>query len=157
VKSTENARQDRAPQDRAPRWFQRVLPVSGLVLLVLALAALALPAFRGQVGLSASHRPDPYVELYFARTAAGTQVVCTSSAGKAEVRFAVTSHLDDEQDLAYDVTVGDDEKSGSVALEPGETAEVAKSVARTGRGRYDVSVTLPDTGQQLTAHCPGAR
>lgn len=149
--TTENER-DRT----ATRWFQRVLPVTGLVLLVLALAALAVPSFRHQVALSASHQPDPYVELFFARTTDGTQVICTSSGGRAEIRFAVTSHLDDEQDLAYAVAVDDKRKNGSVAVQPGQTAEVTEKVTRPERGEYDVAVWLPGTGQRLMAHCPGA-
>ena len=148
--TTEDAR-----EERSARWFQRVLPVSGLVLAVVALAALVVPGFRDQLALSASHRTDPYVELYFARTPAGTQLVCTTSAGEADVRFAVTSHLAQEQDLAYEVSVGDEQQTGSVAVKPGETAEVAETLPRPS-GPYDVQVHLPGIDQQLQAHCPGA-
>jgi hypothetical protein len=148
VSTTENA-----PQERSARWYQRVLPVSGLVLAVVALAALVVPGFRDQIALSASHQTDPYVELYFARTTAGTQLVCTTSGGKVDVRFAVTSHLAHEQDIAYDVSVGGEHNTGTVTVNPGETGEVASSLTRPSGG-YDVRVHLPDLDQQLQAHCP---
>lgn len=144
--STEQAR---------PRWWQRVLPVTGLVLAVLALAALVLPGFRDQVALSASHRPEPYVELYFARAADGTQLVCTSRGPTAHVRFAVASHLDDTRDLAYVVTVDGTTRRGSTSVAPGETAQVRRTFDR--HGAYDVSVLLPASGDELSAHCGGGR
>jgi hypothetical protein len=149
VTTTENA-----PQERSARWYQRVLPVSGLVLAAVALAALVLPGFRDQIALSASHETDPYVELYFARTPAGTQLVCTTLAGQADVRFAVTSHLAQEQDLAYDVSVGDEHQTGSVTTKPGETVDIAETLAHPS-GPYDVQVHLPDLDQRLQAHCAG--
>jgi hypothetical protein len=148
VSTTENA-----PQ-RSARWYQRVLPVSGLVLAVVALAALVVPGFRDQIALSASHQSDPYVELYFARSPAGTQLVCTTSGGKVDVRFAVTSHLAYEQDVAYAVSVRGKHKTGTVTVKPGDTGEVAASLPRPSGG-YDVQVHLPDLDQQLQAHCPG--
>jgi hypothetical protein len=127
--------------------------VTVVVLALVALAALTLPGFREQLVLSTSHRPQPYVELYFARTPAGTQAVCTSRGGSVRVRFAVTSHLGEERRLDYDVTVGGRSKAGSTRVPPGRTAEVTRSFARPpGRG-YVVSVRLPDVDQQLRAHC----
>ncbi|MCW2773817.1 MAG: hypothetical protein JWN91_2143 [Nocardioides sp.] len=142
--------------ERTAPWWQRVVPVTGLVLVALALAALVVPGFRHQLALSASHRTDPYVELYFARTPAGTQLVCTTSGRRADVRFAVTSHLADEQDLAYGVTVGDEEKSGTVTARPGASSVVIESLPRPS-GPYDVRVHLPGVDQERQAHCPGAR
>ena len=141
------------------RWFQRVLPVTGLVLAVLALAALAVPGFRDQVALSATHRTEPYVELYFARAADGTQLVCTAPKGAgrktAHVRFAIASHLDGGRDLAYRVTVDGATQRGSTTVGPGETAEVHRTFDR--HGAYDVSVLLPASGDRLSAHCSGGR
>jgi hypothetical protein len=140
-------------EEARPRWFQRVLPVTGLVLAVLALAALAIPGFRDQVALSASHRPEPYVELYFARAVDGTQLVCTSSKGAADVRFAIASHLDDTRDLAYVVTVDGANRKGTTSVEPGKTAVVHETLDH--QGPYDVSVLLPASGDKLSAHCAG--
>ncbi|WP_133058958.1 MULTISPECIES: hypothetical protein [unclassified Nocardioides] len=145
-----------AISERTAPWWQRVVPVTGLVLGALALAALVVPGFRHQLALSASHRTDAYVELYFARTPAGTQQVCTTSGGRADVRFAVTSHLAGEEDLAYDVTVGDEERSGTVTVRPGASSVVLESLPRPS-GPYDVRVQLFGSDQQLQAHCPGAR
>ncbi|MET0840265.1 MAG: hypothetical protein ABWY19_15905 [Marmoricola sp.] len=148
--TTEDAR-----QERSTRWYQRGLPVSALVLAVLAVSAL-IPGVRDQIALSASHRTDPYIELYFARGPAGTQLVCTTSSGQVDVAFAVTSHLVDDEKLAYDLSVGDVQQSGTVTTKPGATTDVAVSVARPS-GPYDVRVDLPDLGQRLQAHCPGAQ
>ena len=142
--STEGAR---------PRWHQRVLPVTALALALVALAALAVPGFRDQLRLSASHQPEPYVELYFARAADGTQLVCTSSKGSADVRFAIASHLDDTQDVAYVVTVDGTTRKGTTSVEPGKTAVVHKALDH--QGAYDVSVLLPASGDELSAHCAG--
>ena len=144
--STESAR---------PRWWQRVLPVTALALALIALAALAVPGFRDQVALSASHEPEPYVELYFARAADGTQLVCTGDKRRVDVRFAITSHLDRASDVAYRVTVDGVTRTGTTSVEPGRTAAVHEAVAH--RGAYDVSVRLPASGDKLSAHCPGGR
>lgn len=145
---------DNEPQAGSPRWCPRVLPVSALALAVVALAALALPGFRHQIALSASHRTDPYVELFFARPGSGVPVVCSSSDGTARVTFAVTSHLGDAERLDYDVTVDGVRADGSVTVEPGRTAQVTRFLG-SAESPYDVSVRLPATDEQLHAHCPG--
>lgn len=133
-----------------PRWYQRVLPVTALAVALLALATLAVPGFRDQVRLSASHQREPYVELYFARAADGTQLVCTS-----RVRFTIASHLDRASDLAYEVTVDGTTRTGTASVAPGESVDVDEAVAH--RGAYDVAVLLPASGDRLRAHCPGGR
>lgn len=150
--------------DRGARWYQRVLPVTTLVLAVVALATLALPGVREQVVLSASHRSEPYVELAFPRPAVGAPVVCATSTGTPRVEFLLTSHLDDADELAYEVAVdpaqgkGSHRKgshqSGTVTVKPGETAQVTRFLGRSERP-YVVTVRLPSTGQELRAHCPG--
>ena len=146
----------------APRWYQRVLPVTGLAVLLLALAALAIPAFRDQVELSTSRQSQPYVELFFARSAAETgQATCLAKGAKAYVRFVVASHLDDRQSVAYRISMVPTTKgakaarrAGAVRITPGTSAMVTKSFARPRQG-YTVSVRLPALDQQLRAHCPG--
>ncbi|HEY0952370.1 hypothetical protein [Nocardioides sp.] len=142
-------------EDRAARWHQRVLPVTTLALTLVALAALAFPGFRHQVALSASHRDEPYVELYFARPADGPPAVCRTSGGVAKVTFEVRSHLHEDRRLAYTVLVGGVRRSGTVEVAPGRTAEVTRFGGPAGRA-YDVSVRLPGLDQRLGAHCPGA-
>lgn len=144
---------------RGARWYQRVLPMTTLVLALAALAALVLPGFRHEVALSASHRTEPYVELAFPRPAVGSPVVCATSTGTPRVEFLLTSHLDDAEELDYEVAVGPARKkgtrqSGTVTVEPGETAQVTRFLGRSERP-YVVTVRLPSTDQELRAHCPG--
>jgi hypothetical protein len=147
-----------------PRWFQRVLPVSGLLVALVVLAALVSPAFRDEVALSTSRQSQSYVELYFARSAAPNgQAVCAGQARSARVRFVIASHLGERQAVAFRVSLDPAAKgkrihrrAGSVRVTPGAAFEVKKSFARP-RGAYTVSVELPAFGQQLRAHCPGRR
>jgi hypothetical protein len=143
------------PQGRAARWYQRVLPVTALALVVVALGALVVPGFRHQLALSASHRTEPYVELFFARPASGVPVVCSSSGGTARVTFAVTSHLADTERLDYDVVVDGVRQDGTVTVEPGRTAQVTRFLGNA-EDPYEVSVRLPAVDERLRAHCPGA-
>ncbi len=147
---------------RGPRWFQRVLPVTGLVLAAVALAALLLPAFRDQVALSTSRQPQPYAELYFTQTGR-TDAMCASS-----VRFTVTSHFERTRRLAYRVTVspgadkkGTDkkgaDKQGTVRLEPGRTRQVHVPVGIPAHQDSTVTVRLPALDQLIRAHCSGTR
>jgi len=153
------------PVTPAPaRWFQRVLPVTAVLLVLVGLAALVLPSFRNQVELSTSRRSQPYVELYFARTArpAG-QAVCLTRGGKSLVRFVVASHLPQRRAVAYRIALDPSakgvrahRKSGSVQIAPGAAVEVRQAFARP-RAAYTVAVSLPALGQHLRAHCPGRR
>ena len=157
--SAENAPEVSAPAEA--RWFQRVLPVTGMSAALVLVATLLVPDFREQVALSATHRPQEYVELYFARTAAGTQVVCTSGERGVRVRFAVTSHLRGRERLPYTVAVrhparnaAGDRTTGAVTVEAGRTVEVTRTLQRpAGRG-YEVAVRLPTVHGNLRAHCP---
>ena len=140
--------------ERRARWYHRALPVTTLVLALVALAALALPGFRHQLALSASHRTDPYVELAFPRPAVGAPIVCATSTGTPRVEFLLTSHLDHAEELDYQVAVGKTRQQGTLSVEPGETTQVTRFLGRSTRP-YVVTVRLPSTGQELRAHCPG--
>lgn len=149
----------------APRWFQRVLPVTGLVIAVIVIAALVVPSFRDQVKLSVSRQSQPYVELYFSRTVGPVaQVVCQRRGQAVGVRFVVASHLDQTQAVAYRVAVvpaGKGEralrKAGSARTFPGKATEVRKAFAVPRSKAYTVAVSLPAFGQQLRARCTGGR
>jgi hypothetical protein len=150
-------------QDAQPsRWFQRVLPLTGVVVLVIALAALALPGFRDQVKLSTSRKAQPFVALYFARTPDGGQVVCSRKGQTVRVLFDVESHLEKQQPVAYNVEVRPTKKkaqskTGSVQPAPEATTAVSKTFSVPRKDGYTISVSLPALGQQLRAHCSGRR
>lgn len=152
------------PEDAptASRWFQRVLPLSAVVVVLIALAALVSPAFRDQVELSTSRKAQPFVALYFARTPDGAQVVCSRHKTKVRVRFDVASHLEKQQRLAYQVSVAAkgakaQRRAGSVQPAPGTTSRVSKAFVVPRHQGYIVSVRLPALDQQLRAHCSGRR
>ena len=135
----------------SPRWYQRALPVTGVVLVVLAVAALLVPGLRHQVALSTTREPQPYVELYFSQGRPAAQVAC----GR-QVRFTVVSHLENERRLGYRVTAGaGPEKQGTVRLRPGQARQVRVPVSAGGAHR--VTVRLPATDQHLLVHCSGTR
>jgi len=147
----------RHAEQRASRWYQRVLPVTALAVAATVLLALVLPGFREQVALSASHRPQEYVALSFGRAPDGTVVTCTGSRSAVKVRFAVESHLAEGRELDYEIGVGDTRRTGTVRVEPGETVEVTRAVRRPAADRFEVTVRLPDVDQQVLAHCEGGR
>jgi len=169
VDSADPQPQQSAPEqetpDAAPRWFQRVLPVTGLVILVLVLATLLVPSFRDQVKLSVSRQSQPYVELYFARSAGPVaQIVCQRRGPAVGVRFTIASYLERAQAVAYRVSVDPVGKgqralrrAGSARTFPGKPTEVRKVIALPRGTAYTVSVSLPAFGQQLRAHCSGKR
>ena len=141
----------------ASRWYQRVLPVTAVAVVAVALLALVFPGFREQVALSATHEPEQYVALSFARGADGTVVVCTGSGAAVKVRFDVESHLAEGKELDYEIEVGDKRRTGTVRVERGETAKVTRAVPRPADAQFDVTVRLPGVDQQVLAHCDGAR
>lgn len=138
----------------APRWYQRVLPVTVLVVVATAVAALLLPGVRDQLRLSATHEPQRYVELGFGRSTDGTLEVCSSNDKGAHAYVTLTSHLADRRTLDYVVTAGEVTRTGSVTVDPGETVSVRKTLAGTGR-HYELAVELPDLDQRIHAQCPG--
>ncbi|MBZ5737662.1 hypothetical protein [Nocardioides mangrovi] len=138
----------------APRWWQRVLPVTVLVVVVVAVAAVLLPGVRDQLRLSATHEPQRYVELGFARSATGTLEVCSAAGRDAHATFTVTSHLADARDLAYVVTAGGVRRTGTVTVDPGRSVTVDETLRGAGR-RYQLDVRLPDLDQRVHAACPG--
>lgn len=166
--SVDTEPQPAAPEPETPaarRWFQRVLPVTGLALLVVALAALVVPSFRDQVKLSISRQTQPYAELYFARrTGPVAQAVCLRQGSTVGVRFVIASHLEKNQAVAYRVTVDPAtkgrralRKAGSTSTTPDTAREVRTTFALPRREPYTLTVTLPALHEQLRAHCPGVR
>ena len=152
------------PADTPP-WFQRVLPVTGLLVALITLGALLSPAFRDQVALSTSRQPQAYVELFFPRTTASrAPATCTRRGDSVRVRFVVASHLDQRQDVGYRVRVnptGKDlrtrRKAGAIRLDPGSSRVVRKRFELPRGTGYTVTVVLPALDQQVRAHCRGAR
>jgi hypothetical protein len=161
VDTTETQHED-APA--ASRWFQRVLPLSAVVVALIALAALVSPAFRDEVRLSTSRQAQPFVALYFARTTDGAQLVCSRKGRSVRVLFDVASHLEKQRPLAYQVSVAStakgakaQRKAGSVQPAPGAISRVQQGFVVPRHEGYTVSVRLPALDQQLRAHCSGRR
>ena len=148
-------------QDGGPRWFQRALPVTGLVLLLVGLAALLLPAVRDQVAVSTTRQDQPYVELFFTQTRPVEDSMC-GRAGPGEVRFTVASHLEEQRRLAYRVVVApaDGEPRttrGTLRVAPGDIRRVRAQLLTPTTQDYTLTVRLPALDQQIRAHCSGAR
>jgi hypothetical protein len=129
-----------------------VLPVTALGVGLVALLALAVPTVRDQIALSASHQPQQYVALSFARAADGTVPVCTVTGDDVSVAFAVDSGLREERSIAYVVQVGQERRSGTVDVRPGESAGVTQVLPRPKK-HFAVAVRLPDADREVLAHC----
>ena len=84
-------------------WYRRVVPVTTLVVAVLAALAILVPGVRDQLALSATTSGRAYVALAFPRTQAGTVITCAQLPGGpgagVRVGFDVTSHLEGARDL----------------------------------------------------------
>ena len=140
----------------------RVVPVTTLVVAVVAALAVVVPGVRDQLALSATHETQGYVALAFPRNQAGKVVVCAPppAGRKAEVRvgFDVGSHLEQARELRYVLTVGDRRHTGTVTTDPGETTRVVRTLAAparpasAGRG-WTVTVALPEVDRRIHAHC----
>jgi hypothetical protein len=139
------------------RWYQRVVPVVALGLAGGLLLVLVSPGVREQLALSASHRPQEYAALSFARAPAGTVEVCTGPRGAVRVRFSVESHLREARDLAYEVSVGTDHRLGTLRVAPGETTDVTRRLPRPADGAFSVVVRVPELDEHVLAHCAAAR
>jgi hypothetical protein len=163
----ETVRPDEGPaeQEHAPeqlQWYQRTVPVVGLVVALVVLAFFLVPGFRHQVALSTSRQPDPFVELSFTDTRNGNQMLCTGSSAAATVHFSVTSHLENRQWLAFQVEVAPAGRPADAVrrtvrdlVSPGDTRAFTQRLPRPA-GAYDVTVRLPELGQRLHARCGGA-
>ena len=153
-----------APAPGAPsRWFQRVLPVTGIFLVLVAVAFLLSPSFRDQLRLSVSRQAQPYVELYFAKSTSGAPVPCPRRTKAVRVRFVLESHLDKRQPVKWRVVVNPAGQGrtlrtrGSIEVSPGAPTEVLKSIKLSRTEGYTIAVLLPGRNQHLLARCRGAR
>ena len=96
------------PQRSQPRWWQRTLPLVGMVVVLLAVASLLSSTVREQIGLSVSRERTSYVELFFATSdgaPGGAAAACRASGGRATYGFALVSHLEERQRVGYTVEV----------------------------------------------------
>jgi hypothetical protein len=171
----------------SPRWFVRVLPVTCVAVVVVAVLAALLPGFREQVQTSVTRQAQPYVELYFTPKAAvdlespaiskalssrgsptsisdGAQVTCARRGAHVLVAFALRSHLGKREAIAYRVRVDPLVKhartlsrAGTVELAPGESSDVQALFRVPFKQGYVLSVVLPGREQLLRARCGGVR
>jgi hypothetical protein len=133
------------------------------VVLVAALAVAVVPALRGQLLLSVSHRQASYVEMAFTPDEAGHVDPCVRSKAGVEVPFSVAGHGDDVGKRAWRIVVTDlsggrtarKVLTGTVRL-PEDRPTSIREVITGWSGPYDVLVTLPGTPQRLAAHCEGS-
>ena len=157
----ETAHPDERPAEARPRWYALAVPVTGLVLALVAVVALVIPGVRDQLALSLSRQPDPYVELSFTRPGSGPQTLCHREKGTAVVRFGVASHLRRAKPIAYRVGVAP--AGGKVHFRDGKvrvaTDRARAVVARFAvpAGPYRMAVRLPASEQKLWATCGGPR
>lgn len=160
ARSSENAR-----AEPPARWYQRVVPVCLLVLVVLGIAAAASATVRHQVALSTSREPASYVELYFPPAeGAESRAGCTRQGPRVQVRFVTRSHLQRSQGLAYRVRVDPRGSRGTVRslagvvpTSPEKTSTVVRTVQVPRKAAYVVTIVLPGLDQQeLRASCPAA-
>ena len=150
----------RADEPR-PRWYALAVPVAGLVLVLVAVAALVIPGVRDQVALSLSRQPDPYVELSFTRPGTGSQTLCHRDKNSAVVRFVVASHLRGAKPIDYRVGVAPAGgkvhfRKGKVRVAPDQARAVVARFA-VPAGPYRMAVRLPSSEQQVWASCGGPR
>ena len=136
-------------------WYRRVVPVTTLLAGVVALLALLVPGVRDQLALSATHEPQEYVALSFARSADDTVATCVRSGNRTRIGFVVTSALSEARDVDYVLTVGGRRITGTLTVAAGESSEVTRAVPRPEANRYDVAVRLPAFDRRILAHCGG--
>jgi hypothetical protein len=140
---------------RRPRWWQRVVPMTGLAV-VGGVALVTLPGMGDQIDLSTSRQPQPFVELFL--TTSG-DTVCAK--GPALVRFQVQSHLSDRQALTWTASL--DPKgpgktrraTGELTLAPGQSAIRLVRLKAPGDRSHTVTVRLNDRPEMLRIHCRG--
>ena len=137
-------------------WYRRVVPVTALLVGLVAALALLFPGVRHQLALSASHQPQEYVDLAFGRAPDGTVLTCVTERGMVHVSFEIGSHLADRQDVPYVVTVAGHEHPGYETLDPGETARTTGIFEKPRRDTYEVRVALPGEDREVFAHCGAA-
>jgi hypothetical protein len=138
----------------SPRWWQRVVPVSLLALVVVG-AALGLLDMGDEIELSTSRKPQPFLELALSRS--------PDKACGRKVTFEVTSHLQGSRRIPWTVTVdpaGPERATvtarGAVRLPAGGARSATARVAAPPRP-YDVVVRLPDRPELLRVHCQADR
>lgn len=140
-------------------WWQRLLPVSGIAALVLALAAFVFPGLDDEIELSTSREPQPFVELYLTDRPAA---VCAGDS--AQIRFRVESHLQRRRPLRYRIGVDPAgrraetvRERGTLRIAPGRTRSIRTQVAAPDRTGYDITVRLQRRPERLRVHCEGTR
>jgi hypothetical protein len=153
-----------APKEAVPEqaggglhWWQRLLPVSGIAAVVLALVTYAFPGLDDELEVSTSRKQHPFVELYLTSPPGA---VCASDS--PQVRFRVESHLKRVRTLGYRIGVDPAgsraqtvRKRGRTRIAPGQAKSLRRKVSAPVGTAYDLTVRLQHRPERLRIHCDG--
>jgi hypothetical protein len=150
--------EDTTPDEgaRGPRWWQRVVPVAGLALVMAAAAAFALPGLEDELELSTSRQPQPFVELFLS----GPPARLCARGDAPYVRFGVKSHLPELRRIGYTISVRAtgrvvSRKAARIRIGPGKATSVRTRVTAPAAAPYAVTVNLRHRPETVRVHCPG--
>jgi hypothetical protein len=152
--TTEGATPDKGT--RGPRWWERLVPVAGLALALVAGAAFALPGLDDELELSTSRQPQPFVEL----SLSGRPANLCAGGEAPRVRFRVTSHLPKHRRIGYTISVtaagGEmSREAATLRIGPGQAKSVRKQMVAPAAAPYTVTINLRHRPETVRVHCPG--
>lgn len=153
-----------APTPARPPRVVTVLAGVGLLAALLGLLAVVSPTVRDQLALTLGRQDAPYVETWFADTAAARS--CSPGSARYVADVVVRSHLEAAADVPVVLRlvpvrgarpVGRPvERQGRLTVLP-DREGVVRLAARKPRGGFVAQVSFPGRDQELSVRCSGAR